>query len=45
MSVHDYTEILKVLETLKCTACRTKSNIVFNREFDLHLGNSRGISA
>jgi hypothetical protein len=43
--LQDYTPVMKVLETLKCTACRRKSNLTFKREFELHLGDSREISA
>jgi len=42
--MQDDTEIMKVLETLKCTACHPKSDLIFSREFDLQLGNSRGSS-
>jgi len=45
MAVQDYTPVIKVLENLKCTICRPKSNLTFNREFDLHLGDSRESSA
>ena len=45
MSVQYYTPIMKVLETLKCTTCRPKSNLTLNREFELHLGSSRESSA
>jgi len=44
MSVQDYTPIMKVVETLKCTIYRPKSNLTFNRGFDLHLGDSREFS-
>jgi len=39
--MHDYTPVIKVLETLKYTSCRPKSNITFNRDFELLLGDSR----
>jgi len=32
-----YTPIMEVLETLKCTTCCPKSNLTFNREFELLL--------
>jgi len=39
MAVQDYTRIMEGLETLKCTTCRPKSNLTFNGEFELHLGD------
>jgi len=45
MSVQDYTPVMDVLETLKSTTCRPKSNLTFNREFEHLLGDSMEISA
>jgi len=36
MFLQDYTPVINILETLKCSICRPKSNIKFNREF-VHL--------
>ena len=41
MAVQDYTPLMEVLETLKCTICRPKSNLTCNREIELHLVDSR----
>jgi hypothetical protein len=43
--LQDYTPIMKVLETRKCTTCRPKSNFTFNREFKLHLVHSKESSS
>jgi hypothetical protein len=41
----DYTPIMKVLETLKCTSCGPKFNLSFNKEFELLVEDDRERSA
>jgi hypothetical protein len=45
MTVQDYTPIFKVMETLICNTFHPISNNTFNSEFELHLRDSREISA
>ena len=45
MSVQNYTPVMNVLETLKSTTCRPKSNPTFHREFEHLQGDSMEISA
>jgi len=41
MTRQDYTPIMNVLGTIKCTTCHPKSNLTLNREFELLLLHSR----
>jgi hypothetical protein len=41
MAVQHYSPLMKILVTLKCTTCRQKPNIIFNREFEILLPDTR----
>jgi hypothetical protein len=45
MAVQDITPVTNVVENPKHTYCCLKLNLIFNREFELLLGDRREISA